>query len=284
MSLSDNKYLFVHVMKTGGTSFADVIKANFSTSERYPGDTLDGETNPFRQMEAYLYVPGILDAVRSNPEKYRIICGHVPYAFRTLLSGDYVTLTVLRDPVTRTISYLKHCRRYHKEHMGLPLEQIYEDDWFHASFIANYQTKLFSMSAEETLAETRYGDYSPVLPPRAELGNGENLTPELIALGDRGGGRYCMEAFAASTGIIEIDDRRFELAKENLRATDVVGITEDYSQFLQKLVRGYGWKMDVVPHRHVSEHEDISTDLLRRIERDNEADAELHRFARSLAA
>ncbi len=283
MSLPDKKYLFVHVMKTGGTSFADVIEANFSPSERYPGDILQGETNPFRQMEAYLYVPGILAAVRADPEKYRIICAHVPYAFRSLLADDYVTLTVLRDPVTRTISYLKHCRRYHKEHMGLPLEQIYEDDWFHASFIANYQTKLFSMTAEETLAETRYGDYSPAMPPRAELGNGENLTPELIALGDRGGGRFSMEVFAASTGVIEIDNRRFEIAKDNLRATDVVGVTEDYSHFLEKLVNEHGWKVDAVPHRHVSENEDISPDLLRRIEQDNEADAELHRFARSLS-
>jgi hypothetical protein len=283
MSAAQNKYLFVHVMKTGGTSFADVIKANFPSSERYPGDVLKGEANPFRQMEAYLYVPGILRIVETDPEKYRIICGHVPYAFRSLLSSEYVALTVLRDPVTRTISYLKHCRRYHKEHMGLPLEQIYEDDWFHASFIANYQTKLFSMSPEETLAETRFGDYAPELPPRAELGNGENLTPELIALGDRGGGRFSMECFAASTGVIEVDDRRFKVAQENLRATDVVGVTEEYDRFLHRLVSDYGWQVGDVPHRHVSENENISPELLRRIERDNEADIELHRFARSLA-
>lgn len=283
MNAPANKYLFVHVMKTGGTSFADVIKANFPTRKRYPGDILREETDPFRQMEAYLYAPGILEAVSADPGKYGIICGHVPYAFRSLLPGDYITLTVLRDPVSRTVSYLKHCRRYHKEHMGLPLEQIYEDEWFHASFISNYQTKIFSMTAEETLAEVRYGDYSPALPPRAELGNGENLTPELIALGDRGGGRFSMECFAASTGVIEVDDRRFEQAKENLRATEVVGVTENYDRFLRTLVDDYDWKVGTVPHRHVSEREDISPELRRRIELDTEADAELHAFARSLA-
>jgi hypothetical protein len=283
MQASDNKYLFLHVMKTGGTSFTDVIAANFTSSERYPGDLLKGEKDPFRQMEAYLFVPGILDAVEADPDKYRIVCGHVPYAVRNLLSSNYVTLTVLRDPVSRTVSYLKHCRRYHNEHMNLPLERIYEDEWFHASFIANYQTKLFSMSPEEALTETRYGDYSPKLPPRAELGNGENLTPELIALTDRGSGRFSMECFAASTGVIEVDDRRLELAKENLRATEVVGVTEDYSQFLQKLMDKYGWKVDFFPRRHVGENEDISPELLRRIQRDNEADIELHKFARSLS-
>jgi hypothetical protein len=283
MKLSSHKYLFVHVMKTGGTSFADVIEANFPSATRYPGDYLQGETNPFRRMEAYLYVPGILEAVNADPDKYRIICGHVPYAIRSLLSGPYITLTVLRDPITRTISYLKHCRRYHKEHMGLSLEEIYEDKWFHASFITNYQTKLFSMTPSETLTETRYGDYSPSLPPRSELGNGEVLTPELRALGDRGGGRFSMECFAASTGVIDIDDRRFEQARENLLATDVIGVTENYGRFLQKLVTEYQWQVDSIPHRHAGEAEDISTELRRQITFDNAVDIELHKFARSLA-
>ncbi len=283
MSPTGNKYLFIHVMKTGGTSFADVIEANFASHERYPGDYLQGETNPFRQMEAYLYVPGIVAAVNSAPDQYRMVCGHVPYATRELLAARYIALTVLRDPVARTISYLKHCRRYHKEHMGLPLEAIYEDEWFHASFIANYQTKLYSMSAQETIAETRYGDYEPALPPRSELGNGENLTPELIALGERGGGRFSMECFAASTGVIEVDDTRFETARENLRATEVVGVTEDYERFLAALVERYGWQVDNVPHRHAGEDEDICAELRRKIARDNAMDTELHAYARSLA-
>lgn len=283
MKTSDHKYLFVHVMKAGGTSFADIIEANFPPAARYPSGFLQGETNPFRRMEAYLYVAGILKAVNSDPDKYRIICGHVPYAIRSLLSERYITLTVLRDPITRTISYLNHCRRYHTEHMGLPLEEIYEDEWFHASFITNYQTKLFSMTPEETLAETRYGDYSPSLPRRSELGNGEVLTPELKALGDRGGGRFSMECFAASTGVIDIDARRFDQAKENLLATDVVGVTENYGRFLQKLVNEYNWQVDSIPHRHAGKTEDISTELRRQIIADNEVDIELHKFARSLA-
>ncbi|NQX89911.1 MAG: sulfotransferase family 2 domain-containing protein, partial [Halioglobus sp.] len=137
MRISDNKYLFVHVMKTGGTSFADIIKSNFEPFERYPNETQQSGTDIFRQMEAYLHVPSIVDAVTARPDKYRIICGHVPYTCRSLLSQNYVTLTMLREPVSRTISYLKHCRRYHREHTGLPLEQIYEDEWFHASFMNN---------------------------------------------------------------------------------------------------------------------------------------------------
>lgn len=283
MNLADNKFLFIHVMKAGGTSFTDVINENFAPDERYPNAYLGDETNLFRKMEAYLYAPGIIDAVNSAPERYRIVCGHVPYALRSLLAAQYVAITVLRDPVARTISYLKHCRRYHNEHMGLSLEEIYEDDWFHTSFINNYQTKLFSMTPGETLAEVRYGDYEPALPPRRELGNGENLTPELIALGERGGGRFSMECFAASTGVIELDDARFETARENLRATDVVGVTEDYGRFLSALATRYGWKVDNMPHRHAGEDGNVSAAFRQRIAQDNAMDAELHAYARSLA-
>ena len=283
MDSSGKKYLFIHVVKTGGTSVADIIEANFEVSQRYPGDILEKEENAFRRMEAYLYTPGILAAIHAQPEKYRIICAHVPYAIRALLPGDYITLSVLRNPISRTISYLKHCRRYHKEHIGLSLEEIYEDDWFHASFIANYQTKLFSMTPQEILAEERYGSYEPALPARSELGDGENLTPELIALGERGGGRFSMECFAASTGVITIDDRRFERARENLHLTDLIGVTENYGRFLEKLVSQYGWNIDSIPHLHAGETENISKELLRRIEQDNAADIELHDLATSLA-
>lgn len=271
-------------MKAGGTSFTDVINGNFAPGERYPAGFLENEANPFRQMEAYLHVPGIVAAVNDAPDKYRIVCGHVPYAIRALLDADYVALTVLRDPVARTISYLKHCRRYHDEHRDMPLEAIYEDDWFHASFIHNYQTKLFSMTPAETLAEVRYGDYQPQLPPRSELGNGENLTPELIALGDRGGGRFSMECFAASTGVIEVDDARFETARDNLRATDVVGVTEDYERFLDALATHYGWQVDNMPHRHAGEDEHVAATFRRKIARDNAMDVELHAYARSIAS
>ena len=279
----DHKYLFVHIMKTGGTSFADVIELNFPLESRYPAAVIQGESNPFRQMESYLHVPGIIAEVNANPGRYRMVAGHVPYAIRDLLREDYVTLTVLREPVSRTISYLKHCQRYHKEHMDLSLEDIYEDEWFHASFVSNYQTKLFSMSAEESTAEERYGNYEPPLPPRSELGNGDVLTPELIALGERGGGRFSMECFAASTGVISVDETRFEKACDNLRQTEVVGVTDEYEKFVRQLVDRYNWRVNDIPHRHAGGDGNISSELRRRIARDNEMDTQLYEFARSLA-
>ncbi len=74
-----------------------------------------------------MHVPKLVADVNKLDGELRIVLGHVPYAVRSLLTKDYVAMTLLRDPVDRTISYLKHCRRYHIEHMAQTLEQIYED-------------------------------------------------------------------------------------------------------------------------------------------------------------
>ena len=58
---------------------------------------------------------------------------------------------MLRDPVDRTVSYLKHCKRWHAQHQDLSLDEIY-DDYFHFKcFIENHQTKIFSMTTDDKL-------------------------------------------------------------------------------------------------------------------------------------
>lgn len=281
---NDSKYLFVHVMKTGGTSFADIIAHNFRACDRYPDAYLTPDMNIFERFETYLYVPGFVTRVNALQERLRVVSGHVPYAVRSLLEGSYIAMTVLRDPVERTLSYLKHCRKYHIEHMNLSLEQIYDDAWFHASFISNYQTKIFSMSAQECLAEERYLPGAVKLPPRLEMADGKNLSEEVELLRRRAPGRVSLECFAASTGVINVDEKRLQIAKNNLAETEVVGVTEHYDRFLKTLVGRYGWDIKSIPHRHAGDGEKISHAFQRRIAQDNAFDIELHEYAKSLGS
>ncbi len=277
-----HRYFFMHVMKTGGSSFDATKRANFSREECYPDCIVSADSDFFRKTEAYLYVPGILSTVEARFNELRFVSGHVPYAVRDLLAGDYIALTLMREPVDRVVSHLKHCRRYHNEHRGLSLEEIYEDHWFKATFLQNYQTKLFSMTKAETLAEVRLGDSEPRLPPRAELGDGSDITDEIRLLSTRAPGRFAMECFAASTGVIEANRVRLQQAKDNLSNVEVVGFTNDYEQFLQLLHSRYGWKITAAPHRHAGEHESISTDLIKKIAEDNALDMELYDYAKTL--
>jgi hypothetical protein len=65
-------------------------------------------------------------------------------------------MTVLREPIERTISYLKHCRRYQEQHHGMALEAIYEDPWYFPTMMKDHQAKVFSITPEDdadTVAE-----------------------------------------------------------------------------------------------------------------------------------
>jgi hypothetical protein len=284
MTLPGNrKFLFIHIMKTGGTSLADIISANFAADERYPDACIAPDAGIMRRFEAYLYVPGLVADVNALRGKLRMVRGHVPYAVRTLLDDSFVAMALLREPVERTLSYLKHCKRYHAEHQGLELEEIYEDPWFHATFVQNYQTKLFSMSAQEALAEDRYPDGSPVLPPRRDMGDGTQLPAEIEKFRLRSPGRVILECFAASTGVIEIDDQRLSIAKENLSAIEVVGVTEQYERFLRQLRDQHGWRIAATPHRRAGESVDVSSSFRDRIASSNAFDIELYRYARALS-
>ncbi len=285
MTPPDNKkFLFIHVMKTGGTSFADIIGNNFPVNERYPDACIVPDADIFRRIEAYLFVPGIVTDVNALGGQLRMVSGHFPYAVRNLLNDSYVAMTLLRDPVERTLSYLKHCRRYHIEHQPMGLEAIYEDPWFHASFVQNYQTKLFSMSPAEALAEDRFLAGAPQLPTRREMGDGTNLSAEIDAFRRQAPGRVSLECFAASTGVIQIDDNRLSIAKENLSAVEVVGVTEHYDRFLGKLIEQHGWQIAATPHRHAGEGDVISAEFRHRIAVDNAFDIELYAHAKSLAS
>ena len=279
----DNRYFFIHVMKTGGTSFSELLRANFIPEQRYPDACITPETGFFDRVEAYLHVPKLVANVNALNGQLRIVLGHVPYAVRSLLNHNYVALCLIREPVDRTISYLKHCRRYHIEHMSLSLEQIYEDAWFQASFISNYQTKIFSMSAQEALEENRVPDGSTRLPPRQELGDALYFSSEIKFLQEKAPGRFSLECFAASTGVINVDDSRLATAKANLSAVEVVGVTDRYDLFVKKLVGCYDWKIATIPHRHLGEQDLISPEFRRRIAKDNAFDMELYEYARSIS-
>ena len=134
-------------MKTGGTSFAFQLRKQFQPREVYPtvGFDLRDETD----VAGYVSISRLL---RLSPERradIRVYTGHFPFVASELLDLDLVNLTLLRDPVDRTISLLKHFKRVSKLYHSKPLEEIYDDPFVFAHFIENHQTRLFSVTAED---------------------------------------------------------------------------------------------------------------------------------------
>jgi hypothetical protein len=174
-----------------------------------------------------------------SPERlasFRGYTGHFPFVVTRLLGIDLVTLTILRDPIDRTISYLKHCKRYHEQHHDLSLEEIYHDEFHFPCFIHNHQAKIFSMTTDDRLES--YMD------------------------------------------VIDVDDRRLEIAKQNLETVDVLGLHERYGEFLDALRQRFGWLLDRQIKRRVGREQwEVPPGLRQRIADDNAADMAFYEHA-----
>jgi Sulfotransferase family len=141
---AQHPFFFVHVMKTGGATFRQHIYANFGYGEVYPVPKVDDVD------DAWL-VEYVLGQPEHRRASFRAYTGHFPFVVTELLPEELMTLTLVRDPIARTISYLKHCKRYHDFHQDLSLEQIYQDEFHFKCFIHNHQTKIFSMTVDDKL-------------------------------------------------------------------------------------------------------------------------------------
>jgi hypothetical protein len=75
--------------------------------------------------------------------------GHVPYYVTEEIDPAPTTLTVLREPIERTISVLRHFKRVEQRFRPCSLETIYEDRQVFRFFVENHQTKVFSLVAAD---------------------------------------------------------------------------------------------------------------------------------------
>ena len=141
----DERFFFVHLQKTGGTALFRRLPVQFPRSAIYP-DGSDGD--PFT-VAPQLDVDVLLERWPRRRHEVRIVTGHFPLCTTELLGERFRTLTVLRDPVERTLSYLRHHRQLTPADRDLPLEAIYDDDFRFRAMIHDHMTKMLSLTTEE---------------------------------------------------------------------------------------------------------------------------------------
>jgi hypothetical protein len=139
------RWFFVHVQKTAGTTLFYRLANQFPGPALYP-DGSDG--SPVREMPQFK-VDVLLDRWAKRRDEIRVVTGHFPLCTVELLDAPFVTLSVLREPVSRTLSYLRHHREFLPEARDASLDQIYDDPSRFEGLVHNHMVKMFSLTTDE---------------------------------------------------------------------------------------------------------------------------------------
>lgn len=150
-----HRFFFVHLLKTGGTTLFTRVGGDpeieldhevpFAEAEIYPNAT-DGDVFT---VAPQLSVEQLQKRWAERSGEIRIVMGHFPMCTAELLGVPFTTITVLREPVERTLSFLRHHKKLTPADRDLPLEAIYEDEFRYKGLIENHMVKMFSLGADE---------------------------------------------------------------------------------------------------------------------------------------
>lgn len=141
-----DRWFFIHIMKTAGTSFRTMLEQTFD-AEIYPTRA----ELALRPRRWYLTAPALLEGVGKGEidlSNRRFLCGHYSANLAGDLPGDWRTVTFLRDPVRRSLSMIahRHSKASRLNRFLKPNVSKYLDDAeFVARQIRNYQTKVLAL-------------------------------------------------------------------------------------------------------------------------------------------
>jgi hypothetical protein len=138
------RFFIVHMQKSAGTTLRDRFRNHFDESAIYPNRT-DGTDRRI----SVISLRHLCDRWSVRRDEIRLIAGHFPLATTEVLGVPFVTLTVLRPPVERTLSYLRHQKKLNKTDADKSLEEIYDDPFRYNALIRNHMTRMLSLSREE---------------------------------------------------------------------------------------------------------------------------------------
>jgi len=236
------RFFFVHVQKAAGTEVRERMKRQFAPAQLYP-DATDGD---LITVGPQVSVAQLLARWPARKADIRVITGHFPYATTELLDAEFVTMSVLREPVERVLSHLRHHRKLTPDARDRSLEELY-DEVLQPEFFHNHMVKVFSLTSAE-VAESAALDRWAVLK------------------------------------VIEFTPERLARAKANVEQLDVLGLQDRLDEFCRELTARFGWDLGAPLYANRTPAEDAPRALRDRIAADNALDAELWEHARAVWA
>jgi hypothetical protein len=136
-------YFFVHMQKTAGTAMFRRLRHHFGDAAVYPDDS-DGP-----RPDCVLDVDHLRRRWAARHADIAVVTGHFPLCTTELLGDDFTTFTLLREPVERTLSNLRHRQQTDPAAAGQSLEQIYDDPIRFDGLVHNHMVKMLSLTVDE---------------------------------------------------------------------------------------------------------------------------------------
>lgn len=179
---------FMHIMKTSGSSLTWSIRRSVRPDEVYPGGPEPERTR------RYWLLSDFDDQTEADRARYRVFVGHFPWYANERFGADEV-VTILRDPIERTLSHLSQIRREHTDGTT-SLEELYEGIPELPMPVRNFQVRQFALTAADEgsrdpdiVDDARYRLAVERLEAVAVLGRTDHLEPLLAEVEARYGWR-----------------------------------------------------------------------------------------------
>jgi hypothetical protein len=136
------RYFFVHLQKTGGTALYQRLRDHFGPAAVFP--TPEEQSD----LRSTTDVDFLLDRFEAHRDELKVVTGHFPLSTVELFDVPFVTFTVLRDPVERTLSLLRKRSQSDVQFQGRALDDIYADGALD-DIIHNHMVKMLSLNTAE---------------------------------------------------------------------------------------------------------------------------------------
>jgi len=135
--LGTQRIYFLHVPKTAGTSFRQMLENEYGDSQVYPGGHYLSQT-------ANRMYPKIRDIFSKNVVLpcHKVLVGHYLACSVKNIPNNYKTVTFLRDPIQRSLSQIVYTSKI----LNTEPRNLVKDKDFFKTYIANFQTRFFGIN------------------------------------------------------------------------------------------------------------------------------------------